>query len=164
DLPETRYPDGASRSRFYRNWMDRASSLPGVVAATVIDNLPLHSVGVNNFYIVGRPEPLRNALPIADTAHASPNYFRAIGLRLISGRLFTEEDLALNEKEKDGVAIVNQAFARQFFNGEAPSGERLRSGDKKHVWEIIGVVSNYRPMGVENGTRPQIFLPYLRLN
>src|SRR5262249_32099601 len=110
------------------------------------------------------PEPVGNALPIADTAHASPNYFRAIGLRLISGRFFTDEDIALNEKEKDGVAVVNQAFARQFFNGEIPPGQRLRSGDKKHFWEIIGVVSDYRPMGVENGTRPQIFLPYLRLN
>jgi hypothetical protein len=85
-----------------------------------------------------------------------------IGLQLKAGRFFTDADLVLTEKGKDAVAIVNQAFALHFFSGENPLGKRLLSGDKKNVSEIIGVVSDYRPMGVENGTRPQIFWPYLR--
>jgi putative ABC transport system permease protein len=163
DLPNTRYPDGASQSRFFRAVMERVRAIPGVTAAEVVDNLPLHSVSWANFYIAGRPEPASSSLPIADMARVSPQYFRTIGLQLKAGRLFTDADLALTEKEKDAVTIVNQAFANKFFNGENPLGKRLLSSDKKQASEIIGVVSDYRPLGVENGTRPQIFWPYLRL-
>ena len=163
DLPEKRYPDGASQSRFFRNLMDRVRSVPGITGVSVIDDLPLHSISLSNFYIAGRPEPPADSAPIADHAHVSPEYFSTIRLRLLGGRFLTAADLALNEKEKDGVAIVNQAFAQHFFSGENPVGKRLLSQDKKHISEIVGVVSDYRPMGVENGTRPQIFWPYLKL-
>jgi ABC-type antimicrobial peptide transport system permease subunit len=58
---------------------------------------------------------------------------------------------------------VNRAFARQFFPNENPLGRRLLDGDRKQASEIVGVVSDFRPMGVENGTRPTIFWPDLRL-
>ena len=163
DLPEKRYPDGASQSRFFRNLMDRTRSIPGVAGVSMIDNLPLHSISVSNFSIVGRPEPPIGSLPMADIANVSPQYFRTIGLRLEAGRLFTDEDLAFTEKQKDAVTIVNHAFVQHFFPGENPIGKRLISGDKKHLSEIIGIVSDYRPLGAENGTRPQIFWPYLKL-
>ena len=162
-LPEKRYADDAARSRFFRAVLDRVRTVPGVTAAAVIDNLPLHQIADSNFYIPGRPEPSLQSLPIADTAHSSPGYFGVIGLRLLAGRFFTDADLAFTEKDKDAVIIVNQAFARQFFPGEEPLGKRLLSPDKKHASEIVGVVADYRPMGVENGVRPQMFWPDLRL-
>ena len=162
-LPEKRYTDDAARSRFFRTVVDRARTVPGVTAAAVIDNLPLHQIADSNFYIAGRPEPPLQSLPIADTAHSSPDYFAVIGLRLVAGRLFTDADLAFTEKDQDAVVIVNQAFARQFFAEEQPLGKRLLSPDKKHASEIVGVVADYRPMGVENGVRPQMFWPDLRL-
>ena len=162
-LPEKRYADDAARSRFFRALLDRARAVPGITAAAVIDNLPLHQIADSNFYVAGRPEPSLQSLPIADTAHSSPGYFGVIGLRLLAGRFFTDADLAFTEKDKDAVIIVNQAFARQFFPGEEPLGKRLLSSDKMHASEIVGVVADYRPMGVENGVRPQMFWPDLRL-
>lgn len=164
DLPEKRYPDGAGRSRFLREVLDRAGAVPGVTAAAVVDNLPLHRVSLSNFYIAGRPDPPLTSLPLADTAQVSPSYFHVLGLRLEAGRFFTAADLALAEQEKDAVVIVNQAFARQFFRGEGPLGARLLKADRKHAYQIVGVVSDYRPMGAEGGTRPQIFWPYLKLH
>jgi predicted permease len=163
DLPEKRYPDGASQSRLFRSLMDRTRSVPGVTGVSVTDNLPLHSVSIRNFSIVGRPEPPIDSLPISDIANVSPQYLSMLELRLEAGRFFTDADLAFTEKEKDVVAIVNHAFAQHFFPGENPVGRRLLSGDKKTTSEIIGVVSDYRPLGAENGTRPQIFWPYLKL-
>jgi putative ABC transport system permease protein len=163
DLPETRYPDGASRSRFFRELLHRARSASGVAAASVVDNLPLHRVSATNFYIAGHPEPDKDSLPIADFAQASPDYLSMIGMRLLAGRFFTENDLSFNEKEKDGVAIVNQAWVRKFLDGGQALGKRILSSDKKRAFEIVGVVSDYRPMGVENGPRPQIFSPNLTL-
>jgi putative ABC transport system permease protein len=129
-----------------------------------VDAAPLHRVGIANFSIVGRPEPSPDARPMADVSHASPGYFGAIGLHMVAGRDFTDADLptAAAADERAGVAIVNRAFARQFFAGRNPLGERLRQDDQ-HSSEIVGVVSDYRAMGTENGERPTIFWPDLRL-
>jgi putative ABC transport system permease protein len=163
ELPARDYPDGASQSRFFGALMDRVRSMPGVTSVSVVDNLPLHSVFASNFFIAGRPEPPPQSTPIADSAHVSPNYFNVIGLRLVAGRFFTDADLAAAEKDQDSVAIVNQTMARQFFSGEDPLGHRLLDMQKKHPAEIVGVVADYRPMGIENPIRPQIFRPDLRM-
>ncbi len=164
DLPERSYPSGESRSRFFRELMMHARAVPGVAGVSVVDNLPLHRVSFVNFYIAGRPEPPKTSLPMADYAQSSPDYLGLIGMKLLAGRFFTENDLALNEKDRDGVVIVNEAWVRKFMNGEAPLGKRILNSGKKNAFEIIGVVADYRPMGAENGTRPQMFWPYLKLN
>jgi putative ABC transport system permease protein len=102
---------------------------------------------------------------MADYAQASPDYLRMIGMRLLAGRFFTANDLALNEKDGDGVVIVNEAWVKKFMDGEEPLGRRiLNAGKKNAAYQIIGVVADYRPLGVENGPRPQIFWPNLKLN
>ena len=159
DLDEKRYPENR-RSAFFRELIARARAIPGTADAAVVDNLPLHSVMISGFYFEGRPDP--DPPSVADFANVSPEFFRVLGLRLLAGRFFTDADLALTEKEQNVVAIVNQAFVRQYFDGHEAVGKRLLSGDKKHLSEIVGVVSDYRPMGVEVGTRPQIFWPYLK--
>ncbi|HTM47193.1 MAG TPA: ABC transporter permease [Bryobacteraceae bacterium] len=163
DLPESRYRDPDSQARFFRRLLERARAVPGVTGAEIVDNLPLHSVSWANFHIAGRPDPQDGSLLAADMARVSPDYLGTIGVRLRSGRFFTEADLAQTEKGKNAVAIVNQSFANKFFPNENPLGKRLLSGDKDTPSEIVGVVSDYRPMGVENGVRPQIFWPYLRI-
>ena len=162
DLPAHDFPDGASQSRFFRALMDRARSIPGVTESAVVDMLPLQSVRATNFHIAGRPDPPPESLALADNANVSPNYFRIIGLRLLSGRFFTDADLAQAEREHDSFAIINETMARQFFPGVNPLGQRLLDGPKTHSYEIVGVVSDYRPMGAENPVRAQIFWPYLK--
>jgi putative ABC transport system permease protein len=164
DLPEKGYPTGESRARFFRELVMRARATAGIAAASVVDNLPLHRISLMKFYIAGRPEPPKELLPLADTALSSPDYLSMIGTRLLAGRFFTENDLALNEKDGDGVAIVNQAFVDKFLNREEPLGKRIVNAGNKTAFQIIGVVSDYRPMGTENGVRPQIFWPYMKLN
>jgi putative ABC transport system permease protein len=163
DLPADRYRDNAARARFFRELLSRAGAVPGIDAAAIVDNAPLHRLSLSNFLIQGRPDPPLNALPIADKNHVSITYFDAIGLRLEAGRAFTPADLALTEKGPNAVVIVNRAFVRQFFPNENPLGHRLLDGDRKQASEIVGIVADYRPLGVENGTRPAIFWPDLRL-
>jgi putative ABC transport system permease protein len=168
DLPEKRYPDGASQSRFLKTLLDRVRNLPGVSAATVVDNLPLHRVVASNFYIAGRPDPPLNALPVTDWADGSPNYLPLLRLPLLIGRPFTDADLETTERALEnpqggeGVCIVNRAFTLEYFKDEDPIGKRLLEPDKKHGCRIVGVVADYRPMGAENGSRAQVFRPNLR--
>ncbi len=157
ELPADRYKDPASEARFFHELLDAASAAPGIRSAAVVDNMPLHRVSMANFNIAGRPEPAVSELPISDMAKASPGYFQLIGLRLEAGRWFTDADLG------KPVALVNRAFVKQFFPGGNPVGQHLLNSDKKVSTEVVGVVSDYRAMGVENGTRPTIFWPDLAL-
>ena len=158
-----RYPGGESQSRFFRTLLDRVRALPGVTAATAVDNLPLHHIKLTGFSIAGHSEPPGEALPLADVAHVDPQFFSVLGLRLVSGRFFSDPDLAQSEKDQDNVVIVNEAFVRKFLTGENPVGKRLLDSGKKHASEIVGVVSDYTPIGAESGKRPQIFVPNLKL-
>jgi putative ABC transport system permease protein len=163
DLPARRYPGGEAQTQFFRDLLDRARVIPGVAAAAVVDAAPLHQVVMANFFIVGRPEPPISALPMADMAHCSPGYLRAIGLRLEAGRWFTDRDLQAGANVQNGVVIVDRAFARQFFPDQNPLGQHI-TRDKNHSFEIVGVISGYRPMGAENGTRSTIFWPDLQMS
>ncbi|HEU0121322.1 MAG TPA: ABC transporter permease [Bryobacteraceae bacterium] len=163
DLPEKRYPTGHSRAVFFRDLLARARAVPGVEAASLVDNLPLHRVAFTNFHIAGRPEPADKSLLMADNASISPDYLSMLGMPLLRGRHFTEEDTRRNEKGGDGVVIVNQAWVQKFLNGADALGKRILDSDRKRSFEIVGVVADYRPLGAENGSRPQIFAPNLQL-
>jgi putative ABC transport system permease protein len=155
ELPTARYKDAASQERFFRQLLDSAKAAPGIRAAAMVDAMPLHAIRMSNFYIAGRPEPPVSQLPMADMTNVSPEFLPLIGLRLETGRWFTQADLG------KPVALVNRAFARQFFPGGNPLGQHLLDSDKKISTEIVGVVSDYRSMGVENGARATIFWPNL---
>jgi putative ABC transport system permease protein len=163
-LPAQRYPSDDSKSRFFRALLDRVRALPGVTAASAVDDLPLHRTKVTGFSIAGHPQPPSEAVPLADVAHVDPQFFSVLGLRLVSGRFFTDTDLSQSERDQDSVVIVNQAFVRKFLANEDPLRKRLLDGSKKHAFEITGVVSDYAPFGAEGGNRPAIFLPYLKLD
>jgi hypothetical protein len=135
--------------------------------ATIVDNLPLHQISLTSFRIAGHPEPPIESLPLADVAHIDPQFFSVLGLRLLSGRFFTDADLAQVETGRDGVAIVNRDFVRKFFPNENPVGKRLLNGSsrtKQSASEIVGVVFDFTPVGPENGKRPEIFSPNLKLD
>jgi hypothetical protein len=141
---------------FFRSLIDRAKSIPAVTAAAVTDALPLHNLRFSSFSIQGRPEPPTEALPIADQSDVSPGYFQAIGLRLETGRWFTDRDLETAGGAHPVVA-VNRAFVRKFFPGENPLGKILVEGDKKINSQIVALVSDYRALGAESDNRPTIF-------
>jgi predicted permease len=80
-------------------------------------------------------------------------YFRAIGVRIVRGRAFTDADLARND-----VAIVNDAFVQKYFHGRDPIGQRLRGLDARDL-EIVGEVESTRTSGMRYAPDPATFLP-----
>src|SRR5579883_516301 len=163
-LPSRDFPDAASQALFFQHLLDQAVHIPGVVSAGVIDNLPLHQISMRRFLIAGRPEPPSESIPAYDTARASPNYFDVIGLRLLAGRSFTDADLPRSDQDTNSVAVINQSMARQSFGGDNPIGQHLLEGNKRHSYEIVGIVCDYRALGVESSARPEIFVPSMRMD
>ena len=83
------------------------------------------------------------------------DYFRTLGLPLISGREFTAQDIAATPK----VAVVNEAFAKHFFGGQNPIGRRFdrgKSGTPKYEIEIVGLVKNAKYSSIQEAP-PRVF-------
>jgi predicted permease len=87
----------------------------------------------------------------------SPGYFRTLGVPLMSGREFTDADVAGSTK----VAIVNEGFAKKFNLGREAVGKHMAQGDEKTLdIEIVGVVQNAKYSEVKQVVPPQFFRPY----
>jgi putative ABC transport system permease protein len=142
-------------TKFFAELLGRIRQLPGVKSAGVASSVPL--AGQNDssdFEILGRPGPRQGELWIAGIATASSSYFETMGIPLLKGRQFTEED---DLGEHDRVAIINEAMVRRFFPDSDPIGQRLSiSGGTR----IIGVVGNIRHTAVEMPDVPEIYMPY----
>jgi hypothetical protein len=95
----------------------------------------------------------------------SPQYFRAAGTRVLQGRPFSDDDNA----DTVPVAIVNQAFARQYFNGEALGRQfrqlsaHIEGHDIYTRMTIVGIVQNVRYDGLTGTVKPAIYLPFDRV-
>jgi putative ABC transport system permease protein len=157
NLPEVRYPDAASRNRFYDTLLPRVRAIPGVSLATVSTTLPLRAVNFTSFTIAGVPKPANvNELPTADTAEVGSNYFSLMGLPVLQGRDFNPADSTRSRGKGDGTVLINRAFAETFFKGQNPLGQRLQL-ENDRPFEIVGVVENFLAMGALDDARPQFF-------
>jgi len=90
---------------------------------------------------------------------AGPNYFQTMGTSFVTGRDFSERDNLKSPK----VAIVNEEFAKTFFNGRNPVGRAFRSeggaGKPDEVYQIVGLVRNTKYYELREDFRPIAFLP-----
>ena len=150
-LPQHRYGDAARHEAFSRELLERLRAIPGVEAAGLTYFLPLSgwSAGIG-FDIEGRPAAAAGERPSAEYHVASEDYFRALGVRLIEGRTFTERDTA----SAPPVVVVNEALAARYWPGENPVGRRVLLNSPH---EIVGVVGDLRTQGLEQPVEPAMF-------
>jgi putative ABC transport system permease protein len=156
-LPEKKYEKPEEQLAFAEALLARLRTLPGVKAAGLTHSLPLISDWVLGFKIEGRPEIPPSDLPSTNYYSVTPDYFRAMGIRLIRGRLFNEHD----DSRGPRVAIINETLARQFFPNEDPIGKRILVTNGPDVWrEIVGIVADIKQYGVDQETTSQTYEPY----
>jgi putative ABC transport system permease protein len=158
-IPDVKYPT-EKQDPFYRDLVARVQALPGVRSASAIIPLPLSGDQFRiSFAIDGRPVA-KGDQPSADFFAVSDDYFKTMGIPLMSGRVFTQRDSV----DAPGTIIINQEFARQYFPGENPIGKRLKPGisttEKEADWrEIVGVVGDVRNRNLSSELRAGYFVP-----
>jgi len=154
-----RYQDRKAVVHFEREALERIRSLPGVEAAGIASTLPS---GGNfdraGFQIQDRmiPDP---QVPSVDRYQVSPDYFRAMGIPLKRGRLFTEADAA----GPSPAAIISEMTAREMWPNEDPIGKQIQLGGRHEdrPWaEIIGIVGDVHQYGLDSPATPQAYLLY----
>jgi putative ABC transport system permease protein len=160
-LPEKKYGKPAQQTAFVDSLLERLQGLPGVQATGVTQVMPLIGDFVLAFAIEGRPELPQSDWPSTNYYAVTPEYFRAMGIRLIRGRVFTTRDDARAPR----VAVINETLARQFFPNEDPIGHRINipndAPGTPPVWrEIVGVVADIKHYGVDKETTSQSYEPF----
>jgi len=135
-------------------------SLPGVVAAGYTTWVPLTNPGgATGITLEGRPEPAPGQLLIPNARIVSSDYTRAVGMKLIEGRMFDGRDGTATPM----VALINQTMARSFWPGENPVGKRFKPGAYQghSPWiTIAGIVGDVHQAGLDLPARPEMYLPY----
>jgi putative ABC transport system permease protein len=159
-LPKMQYPDDSSIVRFNNEAQRRIAVLPGVRAAVFSTILPLAGTNSDSsFAIEGRTSDKNSPNPDEERREVSPDYFRALGTPLISGRFFADADNA----DTPLVIIVNQTFAKKFWPNEDALGKRIvmgsMSADPKWI-TIVGIVGDIHHFGLDIDPKPEMYVPF----
>jgi putative ABC transport system permease protein len=159
-LPQKKYALPEQQTAFADALLERVKVLPGVQAVGVTHSMPLVSDYVLGFNIDGRPAIVPSDLPSTNYYTVTPDYFRAMGIRLIRGRVFTAQDNAKAPR----VAIINETLARQHFPNEDPIGKRINITNGPETWrEIVGIVGDIKQYGLDQATSAQSYDPFAQV-
>ena len=157
-LPSSKYPEPQRQALFFHEVMDRITSLPGVECAGAADSAPMLTNDTGPVSIESHAvEPEIQA----ERPKITPDYFRAMGIRLLRGRAFTWAD---NEGSLP-VAIINESAAHQYWPNEDAMGKRVKLEDgSAPVWrQVIGIVGDVRQDSLVKAGRPEVYAPLLQV-
>jgi putative ABC transport system permease protein len=151
---------------FYRQLLDRTATLPGVKSASISTGIPIRGTTFGDALgIVGRVHDPAEP-PRAGVNMVTPRFFETVGIRILRGRSFTEQDRAGSPR----VAIVNEAFVRRYLTGLDPLTTRLRMRPFVYgvpapkldpvEWEIVGVYGDVKNAGPADVSFPEIDIPF----
>jgi predicted permease len=156
DLPDARYPNAKSAISFYRQLLERLEQQPGVRAAGVTSDLPWSGYDENTgFELEGRSQA-ENDKNHARYHFASPNYFRAAGIPLVSGRFFSDRD----NQDAPPVMLINQSLARLYWRDQDPVGKVMKMWDRNAT--IVGIVGDVKDSPAAADVEPSLYWPLLQ--
>jgi putative ABC transport system permease protein len=159
-LPQTKYPEDSKKVLFFQQLIERVSALPGVQAAGAAHVVPMTGDDyVLGFEVDGRPPLPPGSSQSTNYYSVSADYFKAMGIPLRRGRVFTERDT----EGSPPVAVINETMAQKIFPNEDPIGKRITFDDrnKNPEWfEIVGIVGDVKHYGLDQQTTMQTYEPY----
>jgi putative ABC transport system permease protein len=162
ELPETRYKDIPTQTRFRNQALTQINSLPGTQAA-MISELPLSGDSLNHNFVVEGWQPLPPGdEPDLETRSVMGDYFEVMQIPLKQGRDFGPQDFTDNAPL---VGIANDAMVKQYFKDQDPIGKRIRwARDPEIRWmTIVGVVGDVKHFGLDVPELPAFYSPYTQI-
>ena len=158
-LPSAKYREGHQRIAFFNQLLTGIASLPGVQVAGVTNSLPMSGQFIVGFSIQGRPAQKPADLPSTDYYAVSPDYFKAMGIPLLRGRLFSDRDV----QGAPRVAIVSDSMAKRYFGGQDPIGQHIQVTHGRDAFrEIVGIVGDVQQYGLDQASTVQTYEPHMQ--
>jgi putative ABC transport system permease protein len=177
-LPQRKYSSPEQRASFYNRLLENIRAVPGVESTAAASGLPLGNNGwQTSFLIDGQPAPPRDQTPLMEACLVTPDYFKAMNIPLLRGRVFNDHDdrsnLAgkdlskLNENEREIAAmnalVIDEEFARRHWPNDDPVGKYVRLGGDPNGQkvQVIGVVGRVKMESLnQNSDRVQGYFPF----
>jgi putative ABC transport system permease protein len=163
DLSEVKYPDRERRAAFFDEVMRRVRELPGVRSTAVAGNLPLTYNGDSmTISVEGVSDPPTDQRPDVIFRAIGPGYFNTMGIPIVRGRDFTDQDKA----DSKDLVVISEKTAQHFWPGQDPIGKRLKPGSStsKSEWrEVIGIVKDVRQNDLIAPPKMQMYFTYRQL-
>ncbi|HEY7305920.1 MAG TPA: ABC transporter permease [Bryobacteraceae bacterium] len=160
-LPKDRYKTAAQVQHFYQQLLERLKTVPGVIAATETSTLPPYGGIGSEADVPGKShtEKWRAIYQLC-----SGGYFPTLGLKLLRGRVLTEQEVS----DHRHVAVVNQTLVQKFFGKDDPLGRQITLKDlgaipepvKDPSFTVVGVISDAKNQGIQEPVLPEVFIPY----
>jgi putative ABC transport system permease protein len=151
--PVGKYADPARKLAFNRAVLEKMEALPGVRSAAATLSVPLRGAINRGVWFLDRPEPPPAQQPNIDFVIVSPGYFRTLGIPVITGRGFTEQDAP----DSPRVALVSHSMAKKYWPDGQVLGKQFRFG-RTHV-EVVGIVGDVRQRDPARAPEPIFYIP-----
>ena len=168
-VPNDRFSQSDQMIAFYRQLLEKMEALPGVTQASVSTGMPLEGTYFGMpFSISGKSVTDPSSRPSAGFQMVSPTYYQTLGIPIVKGRSFTEQDLAGGLH----VALVNENFAKRYLGDVDPLAQRvvveqLIPGVTKLgppiEWQIVGVFHNVRYGNLHRQDVYEIDIPFWQI-
>jgi putative ABC transport system permease protein len=158
DPSSARYDTQEKRVAYYAQLLERMNAVPGVRSAAAVQSLPMTG-GTNNWSIIIEGQPVANVgeAPADLVQRVTPEYFDALGMTLVRGRLFTHRD----DAESPPVVVISEAMAQKHWPGEDAIGKRMKVFMPDWPWiEVIGILKDVRHRGPNQEPRPRWYVPH----
>jgi predicted permease len=165
-LPDARYSKPEQAEQFYATLLERVRALPGVQSAGATMGLPLSGMSYNiSLKSKDGVEYTENNPPTTQLRIVTPDYFGAVGMRLIRGRTIAPTD----RQGSPRVAVISEALAKLLWPGEDAIGRRFVLGTtmgtstERVGGEVVGVVADVRAHGIAKDARPTAYFPHAQV-
>ena len=161
DLTEYRYPDSAKQLAFFDQVEARLKQMPGVASLALSDTLPpsggMQATFLSAIEIPGHTKFSAGTGGMIGYRYVTPAYFPALGVPIVRGRGFREEDRLPAEKP----VILSEALANKLFsNGEDPIGKSFRFGLQNDWRTIVGIAGDVKNNGLATPADPEFYIPW----
>ena len=159
-LTGRKYPDAAAALNGWKNIWEQLDRIPGVRGSAGVTPLPLSQYFAwGPIQVEGRTPPPGERFINADQRVATTRYFDTMQIPIVSGRAFTDDDIA----GKDRVVIVDEQMATMFWPGQSALGKRIRYGDDTSTtpWEtVVGVAGTVKQYALDADGRIAFYRPH----
>ncbi len=160
-FPKGSYATPQQRKNFFKQVLARITALPGVVSAAETISFPPYNAGTSEITVPTKTHS-ETWNTLFDTCSA--DYFGTLKIPLLRGRLLSEDDIDSGRL----VAVVNETFARHYFNNEDSTGNKFKFNVFDQIeqtphdayFEIVGVVADIKNQGLQDPPMPQAYIPY----
>jgi putative ABC transport system permease protein len=156
-----RYPQTPQQLAFFAELETRLKRLPGITALAVSDSLPPAGPMRSTIYaaieIPGRPPLAEGTGGMVGWRAVTPDYFSALGIHIVQGRAFQQEDMLPSENP----IVLSEALAQQLFPNENPIGQQVRLFRNEGPWRtVVGVAADVKNNGLAASSDPEFYLPW----